>query len=71
MQEQLEKYKVTIDDIFTIKNLPAILTVMQSLKPPYGDRCKETEFDTIVYCARIDGMDYLINQMKDYVSRKQ
>ena len=67
----LDEYKVTIDKVFTYENLTAILAVIQSLKPAYDDsRIKDSEFETIVHNARIDGMNYISHGVVDFINKR-
>lgn len=54
-------------EIFTAKNLGAIQFVLNTLKPPHKERCRKSEYDTIVEMARLDGMEDLINKVVEYV----
>lgn len=67
----LEQYQVTIDKVFTYENLTAILAVIQSLKPPYEDkRIKDSEFETLVYNAEIDGMNRVSQGIVEFVNKR-
>lgn len=64
-----EIIKRQADEIFTVKKLTAIQYVLNSLKPPHTKRCQESEYETIVQMARLDGMEWLINKVVEYVQQ--
>ena len=66
-QTDLEKYEVAIREVFTIERLPAILAVLRSLRPQYGNFIKGNEFQTVVFAAKTDAMDVLQMQITEFV----
>lgn len=62
-----EIIKRQADEIFTVKKLGAIQYVLNNLKPPHTKRCQGSEYETIVEMARLDGMEWLINKVVEYV----
>lgn len=63
---QLEQYDSLIKEIFTPDKLPAIFAVINSLRSPYGEWIKETEFETIVHVAGIQAIDKLQRDITQY-----
>lgn len=57
-------------EIFTLKNLAAIMYTLDKLKPPYTQRCQGSEYETIVKMARLDGIDWLIQQVVEYAQKE-
>ena len=66
-QTDLEKYEVAIREVFTIERLPAILAVLRSFRPQYGNFIKSNEFETVVHAAKTDAMDVLQMQITEFV----
>lgn len=64
-----EIIKRQADEIFTAKKLTPIQYVLNSLKPPHQERCRKSEYETIVEMARLDGMEWLINKVVEYVQQ--
>jgi hypothetical protein len=63
----LKQYESQISEIFTLDKLPVILAVINSLRPPYGEWLKETEFDTVVHVAQIQAIDKLQKDLAQFV----
>lgn len=62
----LEQYDSTIKEIFTLDKLPAIFAVINSLRSPYGEWIKDTEFDTVVHVAGVQAVDKLIKDITQF-----
>lgn len=69
MQEQLQKYEMTLKDIFTVEKLPAIVCLLNALRPYNDQRVLGDEFQTIVAAAKLDGMDELIRAVVTYTGQ--
>lgn len=67
MLNPLEQHAVAIKEIFTYERLPAIIAVLNSLRPPYGGFIREDEFSTVVYAAHVDAIDNLHKNLTQYV----
>lgn len=63
----LEQYDSLIKEIFTPDKLPAISAVINSLRSPYGEWIKDTEFDTIVHVAGVQAIDKLQKDLTQFV----
>lgn len=63
----LKQYEDKISEIFTLDKLPAISAVINSLRTPYGEWIKDTEFDTIVHVAGVQAIDKLQKDLTQFV----
>ena len=63
----LKQYESQIQEIFTLDKLPAISAVINSLRAPYGEWIKDTEFDTIVHVAGVQAIDKLQKDITQFV----
>lgn len=69
MQEQLQKYEIVLKDIFTTEHLPAIVCLLNALRPYNENRVLDNEFNTVVAAAKLDGMDELIRKVIEYTGQ--
>lgn len=67
----MEQYQEQINHIFTQDNLPAILAVLNHIRPKYLGLCKDTEFNTIVNVAKLDGIQELVAELIQYVQNQK
>jgi len=67
MQNPLEQHEVAIKEIFTLERLPAIIAVINSLRPPYGNWIKESEYLTVVCAAQTEAIDNLQRDLTNFV----
>ena len=67
IQDPLQQYEVAIKEIFTYERLPAILAVLNSFRPPYGGFVRGSEFETIVYAAKVDAIDEQQKKLTQFV----
>lgn len=70
MQEQLQQYEQKLDEILIPENLPAIVCLLNALRPHNDYRVLHDEFSTVVHAAKLDGMDDLIRSLVHYVGNK-
>jgi len=68
MNEELQQ---KIREIFKEENIPAIVAVINHVRPQYRGLCKETEFDTIVNVAKLDGVQELVENIINYVQENK
>ena len=63
----MEQYQEQINAIFTQENIPVILAVINHIRPKYLGLCRDTEFNTIVNVAKLDGVQELVAELIKYV----
>lgn len=63
----LAQYESQLKEIFTLERLPAILSLLNTFRPPYGRWIKENEFETLVHIAKIQALDDLQVAITNYV----
>lgn len=59
-----------IKNIFTQDNIPAILAVINHVRPVYTDLCKESEYLTVVNAAKLDAVHELTQNIINYVQEE-
>ena len=67
MNDPLVQHETAVKEIFTYERLPAILAVIDSLRPVYGNFIKEDQFKTLVYAAQVDAIDSLKTGILSFV----
>ena len=65
-----ENLRQQSNELFTMKNLAAIMYTLERLKPPHTTRCQGSEYDTIVAMARLDGIEWFIKQVVEYAQKE-
>jgi len=62
-----EQYEVSIKEIFTFEHLPAIIALINHVRPKHESFVKEDEFSTVVYAAKNDALDDLVKRINTYI----
>lgn len=69
MQEQLKQYEVKLRELMVPENLGAIVCLLNSLRLHNETRVLDSEYNTLVYAAKLDGQDDLIRAVVTYVGQ--
>lgn len=70
MKTPFEQHGATIDRVFVIENLQAILAVIHALRPQKTSLIKQTEFETIVYAAKEDAYEEIMRGIAQFIASK-
>lgn len=62
-----EQFEVSIKEIFTFEHLPAIIALINHVRPKHESFVKEDEFSTLVYAAKNDAIDELVNRINTFI----